>query len=253
VETVDLTGGAPELNPHFRELVEGMTALGKEVLVRCNLTILLEPGYGWLVEFYAAQRVKLICSMPCYTPENVNRQRGEGVFERSIAALRLLNARGYGVAGHPDGLRLDLVYNPLGAVLPGDQQKLEADYKRELRAHYGIEFDGLYTMANLPIGRFARTLRRRGEYEPYLQRLEGAFNPATVPHLMCRNTLSVSWDGRLYDCDFNQMLDLAVESGAPPHVRDFDQAALERRAIMVGRHCFGCTAGAGSSCGGSLT
>jgi radical SAM/Cys-rich protein len=253
VETVDITGGAPELNPHFRELVEGMTALGKEVLVRCNLTILLEPGYGWLVDFYAAHGVQLICSLPCYTPGNVNRQRGEGVFEKSIAALRLLNARGYGMGGHPDGLRLDLVFNPLGAVLPGDQQTLEADYKRELRAHFGVEFNGLYTMANLPIGRFSRTLRRRGEYEPYLRRLEGAFNPGTLPRLMCRNTLSVSWDGRLYDCDFNQMLELELGAGAPS-LSDpaFRLERLREVPIRTGEHCLGCTAGAGSSCGGAL-
>lgn len=252
VHTVDVTGGAPELNPHFRRLVEGMAALGKSVIARCNLTILLEPGQEELADFYAANGVHLICSLPCYTPENVNRQRGNGVFDRSIAALQRLNAAGYGAE---DGaLRLDLVYNPLGASLPGSQPKLEADYKRELQRHFGIRFNHLLTLANLPIGRFARSLRRQGEYEPYLRLLAESFNPETVPALMCRSTLNVGWDGQLYDCDFNQMLEMPLGHGAPELFDpDFSLDALLSVPIRTGEHCLGCTAGAGSSCGGALT
>ncbi len=261
VRTVDLTGGAPEMNPHFRRLVEGMAALGKEVISRCNLTILNEPGYEWLAEFYAAQRVHLICSLPCYTADNVNKQRGQGVFDRSIAALQRLNALGYGAAVTPaeDGaaqvpLRLDLVFNPQGPRLPGAQATLEADYKRELGRHFGVRFDRLLTMTNLPIGRFARSLQHRGELEPYLRLLEESFNPDAVPELMCRNTLNVGWDGQLYDCDFNQMLDMPMGGGAPslfdPEFRLDD---LLRVPVRTGAHCLGCTAGAGSSCGGALT
>jgi radical SAM/Cys-rich protein len=252
VDTVDLTGGAPEMNPHFRRLVSGMAALGKRVLVRCNLTIVQEPGYGWLPEFYAAHRVQLICSLPCYTPANVNKQRGSGVFERSIAALRRLNALGYGTGDA--ALRLDLVYNPLGPVLPGDQAGLEADYKRELGQHCGVRFDRLLTLANLPIGRFGRALEQRQELEPYLRLLEASFNPATVPHLMCRNTLSVGWDGQLFDCDFNQMLELPLGGGAPGLFDPgFSLDDLLDVPLRTGPHCLGCTAGSGSSCGGALT
>jgi radical SAM/Cys-rich protein len=252
VRTVDLTGGAPEMNPHFRHLVEGVAALGKQVIARCNLTILTEPGYEELTDFYAAHRVHLICSMPCYTAENVNKQRGNGVFDRSIAALQRLNAVGYG--DDASRLRLDLVYNPLGPFLPGSQANLEADYKRELGRHFGVRFNALLTMANLPIGRFARTLQRRGELEPYLRLLEESFNPGTVPHLMCLNTLSVGWDGQLYDCDFNQMLELPLGSGRPGLFDpDFSLNALLRVPVRTGEHCLGCTAGSGSSCGGALT
>ena len=256
VRTVDLTGGAPEMNPHFRRLVQGMAALGKEVISRCNLTILGEPGYDWLAEFYAANRVHLICSLPCYTSDNVNQQRGKGVFERSIAGLLRLNALGYGAeAAQGEGaLRLDLVFNPLGPRLPGDQAKLEADYKRELGGTFGVRFNRLLTLANLPIGRFARSLERRGELEPYLRLLEERFNPGAVPALMCLNTLSVGWDGQLYDCDFNQMLDMPLGGGAPSL---FDPAFrlddLRRVPVRTDAHCLACTAGAGSSCGGALT
>ena len=262
VRTVDLTGGAPEMNPHFRRLVEGMVALGKEVISRCNLTILNEPGYEWLAGFYAAQRVHLICSLPCYTADNVNKQRGQGVFDRSIAALQRLNALGYGgectpaAAGAADAapLRLDLVFNPLGPRLPGAQAQLEADYRRELGHHFGVRFNRLLTMTNLPIGRFARSLERRGELEPYLRLLEDSFNPDAVSALMCRNTLSVGWDGQLYDCDFNQMLDMPLGGGGAnlfdPQFRLDD---LLRVPVRTGAHCLGCTAGAGSSCGGALT
>lgn len=254
IETVDITGGAPEMNPHFRQLVEGVGALGKEVIVRCNLTIILVPGYQWLPQFYVDNRVHLICSMPCYTPENVNKQRGNGVFEKSIAALQLLNRLGYGCGDHPAGLLLDLVYNPLGPFLPGDQAKLEADYKRELWRHFGVEFNRLFTLANLPIGRFAQALRRSGDYAPYLELLERSFNPETVPRLMCRNTLSVGWDGRIYDCDFNQMLDMELGDGQPSIFdADFSFERLTAVPIRTGAHCLGCTAGVGSSCGGALT
>jgi len=242
VRTVDLTGGAPEMNPHFRRLVEGMAALGKEVLSRCNLTILLEPGYEWLAEFYAAHRVHLVCSLPCYTEDNVTRQRGRGVFDKSIAALQRLNALGYGDED-ADGLPLDLVYNPLGASLPGSQANLEADYKRELGRRFGVRFSRLLTLANLPIGRFARTLQKRGELEPYLRLLEESFNPGTVPQLMCRNTLNVGWDGQLYDCDFNLAAGLPFSS-TPIHVRDADR--LEAGIpVMTDNYCFACTAGSG--------
>lgn len=256
ITTVDITGGAPEMNPHFRRLVEGVTSLGIEVIVRCNLTIVEEPGYHWLPDFYALHGVRLVSSLPCYTLENVEAQRGKGVFGKSIAALQSLNARGYGL---PDsGLQLDLVYNPLGPILPGDQAALEADYKRVLRKEFGIEFHHLLSMANLPIGRFSQALAIKGEHAAYLQLLENAFNPDTVPHLMCRNTLSVGWDGRLYDCDFNQMLEMELsqesEEAAPAL---FDEAfrleSLRGRPIRTGAHCLGCTAGTGSSCGGALS
>ena len=263
IHTVDLTGGAPEMNPHFRHLVESLAALGKTVLVRCNLTIVEEPGYHWLVEFYAANQVHLVCSLPCYTPENVDRQRGRSVFERSIAALRKLNAVGYGAelaapgAGPSPRLLLDLVYNPGGASLPGSQAELEADYKRELGTRHGVRFNRLLTLANLPIGRFAHALARQGALEPYLQLLEDRFNAETVPGLMCRNTLNVGWDGQLYDCDFNQMLALPLGGGSGrggPDLFDTDFSLERLRSVPVrtGQHCLGCTAGAGSSCGGAL-
>ena len=256
VTTVDITGGAPEMNPHFRRLVEGVASLGAEVIVRCNLTIVEEPGYHWLPDFYARHRVRLVASLPCYTLENVEAQRGKGVFGKSMAALQTLNARGY---GQPEtGLQLDLVYNPLGPFLPGDQAGLEADYKRVLREDFSIEFNNLLAMANLPIGRFAHSLEINGEHGDYLQLLEEAFNPGTVPNLMCRNTLSVGWDGRLYDCDFNQMLEMELgrdSLAAAPTLFDgaFRLESLRGRSIRTGAHCLGCTAGTGSSCGGALS
>lgn len=249
---VDLTGGAPEMNPHFRELVTAMRGLGKEILVRCNLTILEEPGFEWLPDFYAENRVHLVCSMPCYTKELVTKQRGGGVYDKSIRALKKLNAIGYGVADHPAGLRLDLVYNPGGAFLPPAQLDLEKDYRRELGEGHGITFSNLLTLANIPIGRYRQTLTRNNELENYLVLLENAFNPATVDRVMCRNTVSVGWDGRLYDCDFNQMLSMEMES-ADLFAEGFALDRLEEKAIRTGEHCLGCTAGTGSSCGGALT
>jgi radical SAM/Cys-rich protein len=247
---VDLTGGAPELNPSFRRLVERARALGRTVMVRCNLTVIQTDGMAWLPEFYRAHDVVLVCSLPCYTAENVDRQRGNGVFDGSIAALRRLNALGYGRPG--SDLRLDLVYNPVGAFLPGPQAELEARYHDELRRHFGIEFHALFTITNMPIARFADQLRRAGEYDRYMGLLVNHFNAATVPGLMCRHLVSVSWDGRLFDCDFNQMLDLPIGAG-PRTIWDLDDVrTLERAPVAVGSHCFGCTAGTGSSCGGAL-
>ena len=246
---LDLTGGAPELHPRFRDLVRAARDLGREVIDRCNLTILQEPGQEDLADFLAEHRVHVVSSLPCYLQDNVDQQRGKGVFDRSIAGLQALNARGY---GQGTGLVLDLVYNPVGAHLPPSQAGLEADYKIRLAEH-GIVFDELLTITNMPIARFARDLRRKGDLERYEALLTGAFNPATVPGLMCRHLVSVSWDGRLYDCDFNQMLDLPTPVGTPRTLADFGPAgAWAGRPITTGRHCFGCTAGAGSSCGGSL-
>jgi radical SAM/Cys-rich protein len=249
IRQVDITGGAPETNPDFRRFVDGFLALGCAVTVRCNLTILTEPGQEDLTDWYAARGVRLVASMPCYTRENVDRQRGKGVFDRSIRALRTLNAVGY---GHEDGLVLDLVYNPGGAFLPGDQRKLEADYKQRLGDGFGIVFNRLLTLANLPINRFAHYLERIGEHARYMQLLEDAFNPATLPGLMCRHLVSVDWLGRVYDCDFNQMLDLPLAGRPHRHLWDLDLDGLAGQPIATGPHCLGCTAGAGSSCGGAL-
>jgi radical SAM/Cys-rich protein len=251
---VDLTGGAPEMMPAFRHLVTELRGGDAEVTIidRCNLTILLEPGYEDMAEFLRAQRVEIVASMPCYSAENVNAQRGEGVFEASIAALQRLNGLGY---GRVDGLPLHLVYNPVGALLPGPQAELEADYKRELRAHFGIEFHRLYTITNLPVSRFASWLRHQGRQEAYLELLVNAFNPATVAGLMCRDTINVGWEGELFDCDFNQMMGMRMEAVVGRGVRylwELDAGALAGAAVATAPHCFGCTAGAGSSCGGSL-
>ena len=250
---VDLTGGAPEMLPDFRYLVCELRDLDRSTTIidRCNLTILLEPGYDGLAEFLAEHRIEIIASMPCYTAENVNAQRGDGVFDASIRALRLLNTLGYGT---DEQLPLHLVYNPGGAFLPGPQDELEADYKRELLAHFGIVFNRLYTITNLPIARFASWLRHNGRYEAYLELLAESFNPATVAGLMCRDTLNVSWRGELFDCDFNQMIPLPMESatGTPLCLWDLDPDTVEGRPIRTGAHCFGCTAGAGSSCSGAL-
>ncbi len=250
---VDLTGGAPEMIPDFRHLVEGLRKIDRTgtIIDRCNLTILLGPGYEDLAEFLAAHRVEIVASMPCYTSENVNEQRGEGVFDASIAALQRLNAIGYGV---DPALSLHLVFNPNGAKLPGPQAELEADYKRELRVHFGIEFNRLYTITNLPVSRFAAWLRQNGKYEEYLNLLIESFNPATIEGLMCRDTVNVSWLGEVFDCDFNQMLKLPMggTSSGRRHLWQIDPATLEKNAIATGMHCFGCTAGAGSSCGGAI-
>lgn len=251
IPTVDLTGGAPEMIPDFCYFVERVKELqpSRHVIDRCNLTILLEPGYEGLSEFLAKNRVEIIASMPCYSPENVNAQRGEGVFEGSIAALQLLNSLGYGI--DPE-LPLHLVYNPVGAFLPPSQVELEIDYKRELKNHFSIVFNKLYTLTNLPIGRFASYLRRNNKLNEYMELLIQAFNPATINGLMCRNTLSVGWRGEVYDCDFNQQLGMQWNNGARVFLWDVDPANTENREIMTGDHCFGCTAGAGSSCGGAI-
>lgn len=251
IPTVDLTGGAPEMNPHFRYGIERIKRMApaRHVIDRCNLTILLEPGYQGLAEFLAEHRTEIIASMPCYSPENVNAQRGEGVFDESIKALQMLNCLGYGMDA---ALPLHLVYNPVGGKLPGPQAELEADYKRELRKHFGIVFGRLYTITNMPIARFASYLRRQGEHKTYLERLRSAFNPSTVSELMCRTTLNVDWQGRVYDCDFNQMLNLGPRNGTPLFLWEMDLSGLENHSIATGDHCFGCTAGAGSSCGGAL-
>ena len=251
IPVVDLTGGAPEMIPDFRYFVERVTGLpvSRHVIDRCNLTILLEPGYEDLPEFLARHKVEIIASMPCYTPENVNAQRGQGVFEGSIAVLQLLNLLGYGI--EPE-LPLHLVYNPVGAFLPGPQPELESDYKRELKEHFGIAFNKLYTITNLPIGRFAAYLRHNDKLDEYMELLISAFNPATIDGLMCRNTISVGWRGEVYDCDFNQQLGLQWKNGAPIFLWDVDPRKIDNREITTGNHCFGCTAGAGSSCGGAI-
>jgi radical SAM/Cys-rich protein len=254
IPTVDLTGGAPEMIPDFKYLVERLKALTppRHIIDRCNLTILLEPGYEGYAEFLARHEIQIIASMPCYSSGNVNAQRGEGVFDASITALQLLNSLGYGIQPN---LPLHLVYNPNGAFLPGPQEELEADYKRELKEHFGIVFNKLYTITNLPIARFASYLKNNNLLADYMALLNDAFNPATVNGLMCRNTINVSWQGEVFDCDFNQMLKMGWgRNGAGETLRlwDVDPATVEHREILTGDHCFGCTAGAGSSCGGAL-
>lgn len=253
IATLDITGGAPEMNPQFRRLAASARALGCRVIDRCNLTILVAPGFTDLPEFLAEHQVEIVASLPCYLEANVDKQRGDRVFQRSLEALRRLNGLGYGM---PDsGLPLTLVYNPTGASLPSSQQQLEDDYRRELRARYGIEFTRLFTITNMPISRFLADLLESGKYETYMRKLVEAFNPATIDGLMCRSMLSVDWQGNLFDCDFNQMLNLRVASRRVTNILDLDDEALDelrRRSIVTGKHCFGCTAGAGSSCSGSL-
>ena len=251
IPTLDITGGAPELNPHFRWLVEQGRALGRHVMDRCNLSVLLLPSQSDLAEFLAQHRVEVVASLPYYRPSQTDAQRGEGVFEKSIRALQLLNRLGYGVEG--SGLTLNLVYNPVGAFLPPKQEAIEAQFRRELKRSHGVAFNHLYTITNMPISRFLEFLIESGNYDDYMERLANAFNPAAAAGVMCRSTLSVGWDGTLYDCDFNQMLDLPVNHGVPQHIRDFDLARFHSRRIVTGNHCYGCTAGAGSSCGGSVT
>jgi radical SAM/Cys-rich protein len=253
ITIVDITGGAPELNPHFRWLVEEARRLGRRAIDRCNLTVLLEESQGDLGEFLAAHQVEIFASLPCYSSENVEKQRGKGVFRKSIAALRHLNAIGYGMPG--SALPLHLVYNPVGPSLPPAQAALENDYKAHLRSEFGIEFHKLLTITNMPIHRFAEDLERSGRYDQYMNLLAKSFNAATVSGLMCRTMVSVGWDGKLYDCDFNQMLELGIENGAAEaktiwDVGNFSEFAEKR--IATGPHCLGCTAGAGSSCGGAL-
>jgi len=249
VRTVDLTGGAPELNPSFRHLVRSARALGREVINRCNLTVLLEPGQEDTAAFFAEQGVHVVASMPCYTQKNVDKQRGKGVFDGSLEGLRRLNALGYGVPG--TGLILDLVYNPGGAFLPGSQVSLEADYRRRLFEDLGLVFSQLLTITNMPIARFADGLERSGQLDSYRQLLSDSFNPSAARAVMCRSLVSVSWDGRLYDCDFNQMLELPEPSGRT--IWDLQSLeALNAGPIALADHCYGCTAGCGSSCGGAL-
>jgi radical SAM/Cys-rich protein len=244
---VDITGGAPELSDHFRTLVETARACGCHVIDRNNLTIIETPAFAWLPEYLAAHAVEVVASLPCYSAENVDAQRGDGVFEKSICALKKLNAVGYGTR-----LPLSLVYNPLGAKLPPPQAELEADYKIELRTRFGIEFTRLFAVANQPIARFAQDLREQGQWDAYLELLANSFNPATVDGLMCRTTLSVGWRGEVYDCDFNQMLGMQLRNGRPHFLWDVTAAGLAGRAILTGPHCLACTAGAGSSCTGAL-
>ena len=256
VGALDLTGGAPELNEHFRHLVRQARALGVRVIDRCNLTILSEPGQEDLAAFLAEQGVEVTASLPCYSPANVDRQRGDGVFERSIAGLRQLNALGYGDPAHhlKNGLVLNLVYNPQGAVLPPAQGPLEAEYKRELLLHFGIRFDHLFALTNMPIQRFGSTLVSKGTFGTYLQLLRGSYRSENLETVMCRSLLSVDWQGLLYDCDFNQMLGLRANLGrsARPHLRDLLQHDAAGTDIRIADHCYGCTAGQGSSCGGAL-
>jgi len=252
IETLDVTGGAPELNAQFRRLVASARRLGVHVIDRCNLTILFEPGQEDLAEFLAAQGVEVVASLPCYSLENVDRQRGAGVFDKSIAALHRLNALGYGQPG--GGLPLNLVYNPQGPSLPPDQHRLEADYKRELRAHFGIEFNALYALANMPIQRFGSTLVSKGQFASYMQLLKDSYKAENLDTVMCMSLVSVDWQGYLYDCDFNQMLGIRLRlEGAPrPHLRDLLSRGIDGDAVRVADHCYGCTAGQGSSCGGAL-
>ncbi|UII22059.1 arsenosugar biosynthesis radical SAM (seleno)protein ArsS [Fulvivirga ligni] len=252
IHTLDLTGGAPEMNPDFRWFVEEACKAGvEEIIVRSNLTIILaNPKYHDLPEFFKKNNVRVVSSLPFYQPDKTDRQRGEGVFDKSIKALQMLNEVGYGQAG--SGLVIDLVYNPSGAFLPGDQSQLERDFKKELKENYNIDFNSLFTITNLPISRFLDFLLRSDNYEDYMEKLVMSFNPAAVKGVMCRNTISVDYEGYLYDCDFNQMLDLKVEKAAGQHIKDFDLNKLENRNIIINQHCYGCTAGAGSSCQGTV-
>lgn len=251
IPTVDITGGAPELNPDFRWFVEQVALRGKRILVRCNLTIILSnKKYRDLPGFFRQHNLEVVASLPYYSAIRTDGQRGEGVFSKSIEALKMLNAVGYGIEG--SGLTLNLVYNPTGAFLPGAQSGIEADFKTQLRSRHGIEFNKLFVITNMPINRFLDYLLRTANYEAYMEKLVNAFNPDAASHVMCRNTISVGWDGRLYDCDFNQMLGLEVESSSPRHISDFDIDALNSRGIVLNQHCYGCTAGSGSSCGGSI-
>ena len=249
IKSVDLTGGAPEMNPHFKQFVSAFQALGAEVISRCNLTILMEPGYEDLAEWYAKHRVKLISSLPCYTKENVEAQRGKGVFGKSIDALLKLNKLGYAKLAE---LPLDLVYNPGGPFLPPEQASLEQEYRTRLKEDFDIEFSNLFAITNLPIKRFEHFLKRTGQLDSYQTLLVENFNAATVDHLMCKHLVSVDWLGNVFDCDFNQMLEIPLANQAQQKVWDLEVNTLDGLPIAVAKHCYGCTAGAGSSCGGSL-
>lgn len=250
IPTVDLTGGAPEMHPQFRYLVESLSELNCKVMVRCNLTIILaNKKYNDLPEFFAKHKVVVVSSLPYYQKNFTDRQRGDGVFEDSIQALKMLNAAGYAKPG--SGLELNLVYNPAGAFLPASQALLEADFKKELKRLFDIEFNSLYCITNMPISRYLEFLQKTNNLESYMHKLVNSFNPSTVQGLMCKNTLSISWDGFIYDCDFNQMLDLKVSALNSQHISEFNMQSLLNRKIIVDQHCFGCTAGSGSSCGGA--
>ncbi len=249
IRTIDLTGGAPEMNPHFRWFVEELSLLGKEVIVRCNLTIILaNPKYHDLPEFFKEHNLHVVSSLPYFSARRTDAQRGDGVFDRSIQALKKLNNVGYGMNG--TDLIMDLVYNPTGAFLPDDQIGLEKEFKKKLKDEYAIEFNELLAITNLPVSRFLEFLINSGNYEKYMSELVNSFNPIAAKNAMCRNMVSVGWDGFLYDCDFNQMLDYKIQ--AVDHISQFDVKRLEERQIIVDQHCYGCTAGMGSSCGGSL-
>ncbi|WP_334190442.1 arsenosugar biosynthesis radical SAM (seleno)protein ArsS [Noviherbaspirillum sp.] len=251
LSTLDMTGGAPEMNVHFRYLVQEARALGVHVIDRCNLTILFEPGYEDIAEFLARHEVEITASLPCYSQKNVDQQRGDGVFDKSIAGLRLLNSLGYGRDGGP---ALSLVYNPQGPSLPPNQQGLEADYKRELMQHFGIEFTRLYVLANMPIQRFGSMLISKGQFADYMHLLKHNYSSANLDGVMCRTLVSVDWQGHLYDCDFNQMLAMPARLNRTgrPHLRDLLGREVDGEPIAIADHCYGCTAGQGSSCGGAL-
>ncbi len=249
--TVDMTGGAPEMNPNFRWFVEEVSKLGKHMIVRCNLTIILaNKKYHDLPEFYKKHNIEVVSSLPSFTEDRTDKQRGDGVFQHSIKALQMLNEVGYGKEG--SGLLLDLVYNPAGAFLPPNQDALQKEYKAELMKQFGISFNNLYAITNMPISRYLQYLLLSGNYEKYMDKLVQAFNPSAAFNVMCRNTISVGWDGYLYDCDFNQMLELKVSCKESQHVSTFNTDALHDRAIELNQHCYGCTAGSGSSCGGQV-
>ena len=250
VKTVDLTGGAPELNPEFQWFVTEIKARGAHVIVRSNLTILVSnKKFRTFPQFFKDHELEVIASLPCYTQDNVDKQRGSGVFNKSIEALRILNDLGYGKEDH---LKLNLVYNPGGPGLPPDQRSLEKDYKVRLKEDWGLDFHHLYTITNLPISRFLDFLLAAGRYEEYMEKLVNAFNPSAALNVMCRNTISIDWEGYLYDCDFNQMLQLKLDAKSPQHIKDFDASKMQNRSIKLGQHCYGCTAGAGSSCQGAI-
>ncbi len=253
ISKLDLTGGAPELNPYFRYMVEQAHAAGMSIIDRCNLTILFEPGQEGLAEFLAQHGVEIVASLPCYSEENVDKQRGKGVFNNSIRGLQLLNELGYGSEG--SGLVLNLMYNPGGAFLPPAQCTLEPDYKRILLEQYGIQFNRLLTLTNMPIARFGSSLVSKGNFGEYMQLLKDSHNDDNLQTVMCRNLISIDWQGYIYDCDFNQMLNIPSQFNGHPsmHISKLDSAALEHNAIRVAEHCYGCTAGAGSSCGGALS
>lgn len=250
--TVDLTGGAPEMNPDFRWFVEEISALGKKIMVRCNLTIIVaNKKYHDLPEFYKKHKIEVVSSLPFYSGSKTDSQRGDGVFDRSIQALKMLNDVGYGIEN--SGLILNLVYNPAGAFMPSDQNALEREFKNKLKTNFNVDFNNLFAITNLPISRFLEYLVRSNNYDAYMEKLVQAYNPTAAENVMCRNTISISWDGFIYDCDFNQMLEMKVEvPTSNQHISNFNHEILQRRVVRVNKHCFGCTAGAGSSCGGTV-